>query len=225
MNRRLEMKWLIYILAGVLMSLWTTGSASSGTIKGTVKVKGLPSPENVVVYIEKVGENRFDPPEEAAVLDQRNLTFIPHVMPILVGTRVDFPNNDNVRHNVFSPSKAKRFDLGTYSPGTTKSAVFDRPGVVVLLCNIHAEMSAYILVLKNPYFAVTDKKGGFRIPDRKAMKAAKLEYLELPPGKYLLRTWHEKLKSASKEVVVPEKGEVEVNFILTRGKPAGPYEE
>ncbi|MFQ6043756.1 MAG: hypothetical protein ACE5PV_23120 [Candidatus Poribacteria bacterium] len=219
------MKPLVYILTGILMSLWISSLTLGGTIVGAVAVKGLPSPKNVAVYIEKVGENRFKPPKEAAVLDQRDMMFIPHIMPILLGAKVDFPNNDTVRHNVFSASKAKMFDLGAYLPGATKSLVFDKPGVVQLLCNIHAEMSAYILVLKNPYFAVTDKKGMFRIPNRDAMKTAKLEYPELTAGKYILKTWHEKLKSVSKEVIVPEKGDVKVFFDLTRGKPTAPYEE
>ncbi len=216
------MKRLLYLLTGTLVSFWLAGVGVAGMISGSVTVKGLPSPENVVVYIERAGKNKFIPPKESVILDQRNLTFIPHVMPVLSGTRVDFPNNDTVRHNVFSPSSVKRFDLGTYPPGATKSEVFDSVGAVNLLCSVHAEMSAYVLVLKNPYFAVTDKKGTFRIPNSEAMRAAKLQYPDLPEGVYLLKTWHEKLESASEEVFVPAKGEIQVHLSLTRGKPADP---
>jgi plastocyanin len=75
-----------------------------------------------------------------------DLLFIPHVLPVLAGTAVAFPNNDTVRHNVFSPSPAKRFNLGSYAQKVTKHVVFDKPGVVALLCNVHAEMSAYVVV-------------------------------------------------------------------------------
>ncbi|HIE27646.1 TPA: hypothetical protein EYP66_10195 [Candidatus Poribacteria bacterium] len=212
---RLTLTAIAFILLGANLTF-------AGVIKGAVTVKRLRSLEDVVIFIEKVGENKFAPPEEPAILDQRNLVFIPHVMPILVGTKVDFPNNDNVRHNVFSPSKAKKFNLGTYGIGETKSMLFDKPGKISLLCNVHAEMSAFILVLKNPYFAVTDKEGKFSIPNDKAMKAAKVseKHKDLPAGKYIIRTWHEKLKNATQEVIVPEEGEVQVELSLTRGKPS-----
>jgi len=211
----------------IIMLFFITSLSSAGTITGTVKAKGVRTPENVVIYIQKVGDNKFAPPEGAADMDQKEMTFIPHVMPILVGTTVDFLNSDKVRHNVFSPSKTKKFDLGTYATGIVRSMIFDKPGLVAILCNVHAEMSAFVLPLKNPYFAATDKDGKFQIPNNKAMKVAKVaeKYRKLPAGKYKLITWHEKLKTKTKEVVVPAEGEVKVEFVLTRGKSKIPYQD
>lgn len=204
-----------------------TSLSSAGTITGIVKAKGVKTDENVVIYIQKVGGKKFAPPEESAAMDQKEMTFVPHVMPILVGTKVDFLNSDAVRHNVFSPSKTKKFNLGTYGAGIVKSMVFDKPGLVAILCNVHPEMSAFVLPLKTPYFAVTDKDGKFQIPNDKAMKIAKVaeKYKKLPAGRYKLITWHEKLKTKTAEVVVPDEGEVKVEFALTRGKSKVPYQD
>ena len=157
-------------------------------------------------------------------MDQRNLEFIPRVLPIPVGATVDFPNNDKVDHNVFSMSRTKKFNLGSYKAGESKSVVFDKPGIVELRCDVHAEMAAYILVMKNSYFAVTDKQGRFEIPDAGAIKQTGLTGTEdLPAGKYFVKTWHEKLKTQKKAVVVPETGDVTLQLDLTRGTPGVLY--
>jgi plastocyanin len=195
--------------------------AIAGTITGVATLQGKRNHENIVIYIEKVGENPFNPPTEQAIIDQINLTFVPHVMPILVGSTINFPNSDKVRHNIFSPSKTKKFNLGTYPVGTTKSVTFEKPGLglVVLLCNVHTEMSAFVLVLKNPYFAVTDETGAFSIPNQKAMKAAHVDkYSDLPAGTYRIRVWHESSRPQIQEVVVPAQGKVQANFELKRGE-------
>jgi plastocyanin len=212
----------------ILFSL--TSVCIAGTIVGTINAEGVQSLENILIYIEQVDDNKFEPPQEHAIMDQKDMTFIPHLMPILVGTTVEFHNSDKVLHNVFSPSKAKKFNLGTYPAGVVKSVVFDKIGLVAILCNLHAEMSAFVLPLKNPYFAVTNKDGKFRIPNDKegeAMAIAKVAkmYENIPPGKYKLLTWHEKLKTGEAEVVVPREGEVEVNLVLTRGKSKEPYKD
>src|SRR5256885_9303531 len=98
-----------------------------------------------------------------ARLDQRHETFVPHVLAIMAGTVVDFPNSDSTYHNVFSLSKTQRFDLGRYPQGHFKSVRFDRPGVVRVFCDIHSHMSAFILVFSHPYFATTDTDGRYRI--------------------------------------------------------------
>lgn len=139
-------------------------------------------------------------PAEHAVVDQKELTFIPHVLPILKGTTVDFLNSDTVAHNIFSPSEtADKFNLGTWQRGKRKSYTFNKLGVVELLCNLHPEMSAYILVLSNPYFTKTEKDGKFIIED-------------IPNGSYTLSVWHERIKTQSKEIMVD--WEAEVNFEL-----------
>ncbi|MBI3666942.1 MAG: carboxypeptidase regulatory-like domain-containing protein [Acidobacteria bacterium] len=135
------------------------------------------------------------------VLDQTNLVFIPHVLPVLTGTTVAFPNNDTVRHNVFSPSPAKRFNLGTYAQKVTKHVAFDKPGVVALLCHVHAEMSAYVVVIETPYFAVTDPAGEYKIAD-------------VPPGSYVLKAWHESSKPKEQKVEVKEGNSTRVDFDL-----------
>ena len=141
-------------------------------------------------------------------MDQRNLEFIPHVLPVLVGSTVQFPNNDEVDHNIFSMSRTKKFNLGSYKPGDSKAVLFDKPGVVEVRCDVHAEMAAYILVMKNPYFAVTDKKGNFQIPDASYLQTGRTgrPNRSCYPGKYFIKTWHEKLKTQKKAITVSEMG-------------------
>ena len=204
--------------------MYFPGSAFAGTIKGTVKVKGLRTPENVMVYLAKAPPASGDLSKAELVMDQRNLEFIPHVLPVLVGSTVQFPNNDKVDHNIFSMSRTKKFNLGSYKPGESKTMVFDKPGIVEVRCDVHAEMASYILVMKNPYFAVTDKKGHFEIPDPDYLKQTGLENVAgLAAGKYTVKTWHEKLKSQKKSVVVPDSGDISVKLDLTRGVPGVLY--
>jgi hypothetical protein len=146
------------------------------------------------------------------------------VLPIPVGATVVFPNNDKVDHNVFSMSRTKKFNLGSYKSGESKTVVFDKPGIVELRCDVHAEMAAYILVMKNPYFAVTDKKGNFEIPDSDYLQQAGMDNIaDLPPGKYVVKTRHEKLKTQKKSIVVPDTGDVAVKLDLKRGVPSVLY--
>ena len=114
--------------------------------------------------------------QNRVVMDQRNLTFYPHVLAVRVGTTVDFPNNDRVFHNVFSFRNGKRFDLGLYPVGAVRQVKFSQAGLSRLFCNIHPNMGAYILAVDTPYFAVTDKRGAFRMS-------------EVPAGKYTYHAW------------------------------------
>ncbi|MCK5204391.1 MAG: hypothetical protein KAR15_10985 [Desulfobacterales bacterium] len=196
----------------------------AGNIKGAVKVKGLRTPANILVYLSRAPAASGEMSKAKIVMDQRNLEFVPHVLPILVGSTVQFPNNDEVNHNVFSMSRTKKFNFGSYKPGKNHSVVFDKPGIVELRCDVHAEMAAYILVMKNPYFAVTDKQGRFEIPDSSTLKQTGLTGVkDLAPGKYLIKTWHEKLKTPKQAVVVPENGDVTIQLDLTRGTPGVLY--
>ncbi len=177
-----------------------------GTITGTVKCRRVRHSGDAVVYIEKVGDNKYDIPSEHGIVDQMNLVFIPHVLAVQKGTTVDFPNNDQVRHNVFSPPDCcNQFNLGTYDAGASKPVTFDKSCEVPLLCNVHAEMSAYVVVIDNPYFAVTAKDGSYKIDN-------------VPPGTYKLKTWHEKLKSVELEVKVEGGKTVEADFVLKKRK-------
>jgi len=215
---------MIVVVLFFLMSAVFTGFATAGQISGAVKTHGLRTPANVLVYLSEASPASGDLSKLKFVMDQRNLEFIPHVLPVLVGAAVEFPNNDKVEHNVFSLSRTKKFNLGSYKAGESKTVVFDKPGIVELRCDVHAEMAAYILVLKNPYFALTDEKGRFVIPDANYFNRIGLTGTEnLAAGKYLLKTWHEKLKTHSEAVVVPEKGDATVQLELTRGVPGVLY--
>jgi hypothetical protein len=175
-------------MAGRLFLIWGLFSATAyaANIEGQIVVKYARDNANAVVYIDKIPGKRFTPPPAPITLDQINLMFVPHVLPVLVGTTVAFPNSDEIRHNVFSPGPP-RFDLGTYPQKTTKFHVFDKPGIWTLLCNVHAEMSAYVVVTETPFFTRTEKDGKFVLKD-------------VPPGKYTVKVWHEKAKPT--EVVV-----------------------
>ncbi len=117
-------------------------------------------------------------PLAKAVVDQRDRTFIPHVSVVTVGTRVDFPNNDVVFHNVFTEFNSTKFDLGNYPKGTKKTQVFAKPGIAVIMCSIHPDMGAYILVVDTPFYAMTDKNGEYKMP-------------AMPSGHYKVQVWHE----------------------------------
>jgi plastocyanin len=132
-----------------------------------------------VVYFETAPRGAFEDREGTRVaLDQRNETFVPHLLAVTAGTIVEFPNHDRTYHNVFSLSRAKRFDLGRYAAGTSKSVRFDRPGVVRVFCDIHSHMNAFVLVFGHRFFAVTDDEDRFELRD-------------VPPGSYTLSAWFE----------------------------------
>jgi plastocyanin len=155
----------------------------------------------------------FDPAPAAAFgaralprakMDQRNEAFEPHVLAIVAGTTVEFPNNDQTYHNVFSLSKTRPFDLGRYAANRSKSVRFDDPGIVRVFCDIHSHMSAFILVFAHSFFSLTDDEGRYRVGN-------------VPPGTYTVVAWNESLPQESRRVVVPDTGgEVELNFTLGR---------
>jgi plastocyanin len=214
---------VIFSLALFALTAFPT-TVFAGKIKGKVNVKGLRTAADIVVYLNKTPATNVDLSKAKYVMDQQNLAFIPHVLPIPVGSSVLFPNNDKVDHNVFSMSRTKKFNLGSYKPGESQTVTFDKPGIVELRCDVHAEMAAYILVMKNPYFAVTDKQGNFEIPDARYLQQVGLEGIaDLPPGKYHVKTRHEKLKTQKKSIVVPDTGDGIVQLDLKRGVPSVLY--
>ena len=163
-------------LQSLLMWLWVLVQPSA--VEGTVVCTPKHPTQDIVVFLTRAGTRAPQPPKEPAVIDQRNLCFTPHVLPVVVGTTVAFPNNDPVYHNVYSPSEAGMFNLGTFAPGVTRMIKFDHPGVVKILCNVHPEMLAYVVVLDTPYYSRTDKDGSFRIAN-------------VPSGDYQLSIWCE----------------------------------
>jgi plastocyanin len=189
------------LLAGLVVL--GAGTAYAGTITGTVTAKQKKYAANAVVYIQSVEDSTFKPPSEPVVMDQKNLEFIPHVLPIVAGTTVRFENHDNVSHNVFSPDKcAGKLNLGTWPPGESKDYTFKEAGcAATILCIVHPDMEAYVVVLQNPYYAVTGTDGSFTIHD-------------VPAGKYTLAIWSEKLKAKQVAITVPESGNVKIGFNL-----------
>ena len=178
--------------------------AAGSAITGTVKVTGVASSADAVVYVQQApGAPAAGKVEQ---MDQRQMQFIPHVLPIVAGTTVKFRNSDPTPHNVFSPDNEK-YNLGTWPQGQTKDYVFSKcakpPCVYTQLCRVHPEMEGYIVVLQNPYFAVTGKDG-------------KYEITNVPPGSYTLAVWHQKAKAAPKPVTVAAGTPATVDFILSR---------
>jgi plastocyanin len=184
----------------VLLSLavfLAAGFTLAGDIKGKVSVQGLKSAANIAVYIEAVPDKKFDAPEQHVIVDQKKMEFTPRVVVVLQGTTVDFTNSDPVGHNVYWPSisgnKKLTHNLGTWPKGDKKSFQFNDLGVASLLCNVHPEMSGYVVVVAAPYFAVTDKDGNYEIKN-------------VPAGKYMLKTWSEDGKPATQAVEVTAAG-------------------
>jgi plastocyanin len=154
-----------------------------------------------VVYLETAPRGAFEQPMPGrATMDQRNETFVPHVLAITTGTVVSFPNSDKIYHNVFSLSKPSRFDLGRYAAGKSKSVRFDRAGIVRVFCDIHSHMSAFILVFSHPFFAATDDGGGYQITG-------------VPPGTYVLATWSDRGSYDAKTVTVTAGGVTPADFV------------
>ena len=199
------------------------GAALGGSLRGRVEVRravppverrpgvsdlasagarDLPDRRRAVVYLETAPGGAFEERDPTRLrMDQRNEMFLPHVLAVSAGTVVDFPNNDSTYHNVFSLSKAKRFDLGRYAQGRSKSVRFDRPGIVRVFCDIHSHMSAFILVFSHRYFATTDGDGRYRIDN-------------IPAGTYTVVAWHDGANRDTRTVTIPDRGSVELDFVV-----------
>jgi plastocyanin len=186
---------LIVVIAGLTLA------ASAGTISG--QVSGISGPS--VVYVDAISGKTFPAPAEHPVIDQKGLVYQPHVTAVLVGTTVDFLNSDSVAHNVFWTSiggnKKLGHNLGTWPKGEKKSFKFDAPGAVPILCNVHPEMSAYLVVVPTPYFATSDQAGNYKIEN-------------VPDGSYTVIAWHEGAKNQSKPVSVS--GDTKADFTLSK---------
>jgi plastocyanin len=169
---------------------------------GAAEPRDLPDLLRSVVYLESAPRGAFESGEAGhAVMDQRNETFVPHVLAIMTGTTVDFPNSDKFYHNVFSLSKPARFDLGRYPAGRFRSIRFDKPGIVRVFCDIHSHMNAYILVFSHPFFTLTNQEGRYRIDN-------------IPPGSYNVVAWNEGTASEAKPVLVADGGAAEQDFSI-----------
>jgi len=169
---------------------------------------------NVVVWLTPVGSPPPPVPVLHARLVQKNKRFEPHLLVVPVGTLVEFPNEDPFFHNVFSLYKGKRFDLGLYEAGSSRSVRFDRPGVSFIFCNIHPEMSAAVVVLETPYYGISNREGRVTIPN-------------VPPGRYHLEVWYERsspeaLGRLARQISIPGEGPgltLEVPEVITANVP------
>ena len=189
--------------AGVLMALIALlcAAAWAGDIEG--KVTGMKGKS--VIYVDTIAGKTFPAPKDHPVMDQKGLVFAPHIMVVQHGTTVEFLNSDTVQHNVFwtaiGSDKKAGHNLGTWPKGEKRSFTFDKPGVVPLLCNVHPDMGAYIIVTPTPYFAETDDSGNYKIKD-------------VPDGSYTVTVWHEGAKSQSKPVSVS--GGAKADFTVSK---------
>jgi plastocyanin len=199
------------VMIGLVFALAIQTGALSGTIelppppKSNLKLryvgqtgasaKKAPDPSPAVVWLDGVPGD-FKPDGKNRVIDQEGIEFRPRVLPVLVGTTVDFPNKDKVHHNVFSLSRVKKFDLGRYPTGESRGVAFDQPGVVKIYCEIHEHMKAFVIAVSNPFFATTDAQGSYRIEG-------------IPPGTYTLVAWHENGAEIRRPVTIPAGAAVE----------------
>lgn len=188
MNRILRV-FAVLVAAGVAF----VTQSWAGDIKGKVTAQGMKSSENIVVYLDAVAGKKFDAPADHVVVDQKKMTFVPHVTVVQQGTTVEFLNSDPVGHNVYWPSisgnKKLAHNMGTWPQGQKKPFQFMDLGAASLLCNVHPEMSGYVVVVPTPYFAVTDKDGNYTIKN-------------VPPGHYTILTWSEEGKPTTQAVDV-----------------------
>ena len=195
---------ILFAVLSVIAGLTTHTFAEEkglGTINGTVKAKKAKYLKDTIAYIENV-QNTFEPPKDHAIMDQKNMAFIPHVLPLLKGTTVDFLNSDIVQHNIYSPDAvADNMNLGTWLKGEVRSFTFNKLGVASMRCNAHVDMLAYVLVLQNPYFARVNNDGSFSITN-------------LPEEKYTVKLWHERYKAEDRQVEAKANVSATVEFEL-----------
>jgi plastocyanin len=186
---------VVLLTGGWCMAAW------AGDISG--KVSGMKG--HSVVYVDTIAGKTFPAPKDRPTMNQKGLIFAPHIMVVQQGTTVEFLNSDTVQHNVYwaaiSGDKKAGHNMGTWPKGEKRPFTFDKPGVVPLLCNVHPEMSAYIVVSATSYFAETDDSGSYKIKD-------------VPDGSYNLVVWHEGAKGQSKSVSVS--GESTADFTVSK---------
>lgn len=213
------MSWRPLLLTSLLLATNPTLALGQATIEGQVdlpQTRQAPVMTKRYEIVTKAGVLSTNPPLAVVYLDgvrakpgalpvrqviQKEMTFLPALLPVQVGTTVEFPNEDDTYHNIFSYSPAKRFDLGRYRPDERPipSQIFDKPGLVTLRCDIHEHMRGLILVLESPHFVTTDDAGRFRLTG-------------LPSGKYTLKAWIDSRTTREQPVELKSGSTVRVNF-------------
>ena len=223
------MKTILLFTFIVACGSWS--HAIAGDIHGTVRAEGKSQPDSAasdgkyddrrfkfverviyaelrdfVVYLDGPVGEKPAPPEKPVTINTRRIAqkgavFTPHVLPVVVGTVIEWPNNDDIYHNVFSMSEVMPFDLGLYKNPEVKKFAFEKAGRIDVFCSIHANMHCIVLVLQNPYYSLADDRGRYAITN-------------IPPGTYTLKAWHERLPAQTKQITVPQSGDVKADFIL-----------
>lgn len=214
-----------FTMTAICGALLLATSLSAGTIKGTVQASppdnddesqggayqsrrykfldqiDYDSLRDFVVSIDQIEQPATEETgRPKASVAQRDGSFFPHITTVVAGSEIEWPNRDEIYHNVFSMSDVKPFDLGMYkSTDDAKSLVFEKTGKIDVFCAIHSQMHCVVLVLPNPWFSKSDRKGRFEIKD-------------VPPGKYRLKAWHERLPSKYIEIEVPAEGDLELDI-------------
>ena len=163
---------------------------------------------NVVIYLDSIGSDGDPPVGGAHQMRQVNEAFSPHVLPVVVGSTVEFPNKDPFFHNVFSLSKVRTFDLGRFQQDASKSVKFDHPGVVQVFCHIHSDMSAVVLVVPNRLFTSPASGGSYAVRG-------------IPPGTYRVTAWHERAKpiTATVQIRADQATQIDFNIPIADGEP------
>ena len=191
-------------LRSFLFALFVMFAAAQLSLAGTLSGKVSGAAAGSVVWVEDPSA-KAEAPAKPVTIDQKGLLFIPHVVVVSVGSTVDFLNSDSVAHNVFwtgiGGNKKLGHNLGTWPKGEKRSFKFDNPGAVSVLCNVHPEMSAYVVVVPTSHFATTDASGSYTIQN-------------VPDGAHNVTVWHEGMKQQSKQVTVS--GATTADFTLAK---------
>ena len=173
-----------------------SAAAWAGDIQG--KVTGMNG--RSVVYVNEIAGKTFPAPKDHPLMDQKGLMFNPHILVVQLGATVDFLNSDNVAHNAFWPAiggdKKAGHNLGTWPKGEKRPYTFTKSGVVPVFCNVHPEMTGYVIVSPTPYFAETDDSGNYTIKG-------------VPDGSYTLTAWHEGARNQSRPITLSGGGKAD----------------
>jgi plastocyanin len=196
-SHRIQHGWLLFLVLLAAVSAPSQQVALTAHVQLTRNGHHVTNASKAVVWLTPIGvavEPLRQEPSQIPQLVQKNKSFQPSLLVIPVGGKVEFPNHDPFFHNVFSLFEGKRFDLGLYESGTTRFVQFDKPGVSFIFCNIHAQMSAVVIALATPYYAISDSRGNLNIPN-------------VPPGRYELQVFHtsvapDALRAMNREITV-----------------------
>jgi plastocyanin len=195
----------------VAFGMLSVAPAHAGTISGKIKLANVSGPvanqaagskENVVIWLEGVHDAK--PPETPIKISQHNLQFAPEFAIAVMGQKVEMPNDDDVVHNVYSFTGTSQFNLGLYGKGESRTVSFDQAGIVDVFCSIHHQMHARVFVVPSKYFANSLPGHSFTLTD-------------VPPGRYVLKAWHERSHMIEKTIVVPASGIVTSDITLENG--------